>query len=253
MKKLLTIAMMTAAVSALAAESSNTFGILRVTIPAGQQNTIIAAPWCDAGAVTTDAQKSIKVKDIVKTANLTPATTADNGDKIYVFNGKSYSSAFQLQTVAGVVKWVGISINEQAAASDDTAIQRGEAIMLHLNSAPNTAKNIYLYGQYTNVAASMTIITGNSSTPAYSLVAPSTTEDTLLDSLDTANVGDDDQVLVRDSSGNARVLKCRSVNGVHKWGTVRKTGVGGVETLTPVSITIPAGEGFWYISRGGSL
>lgn len=255
MKKLLTIAAIAAASTALAVESSNTFGILKVTIPAGQQNTVIAAPWCDAGATTTEAQGEIKVKDIVKTANLTPATTADNGDKLYVFNGNAYSDAFQLRTENGIVQWVGISINGASAGSDATAIQRGQAIVLALNAAPTEAKDIYLYGQYTTVGASTTIARGSAETPAYTLVAPTgVANDTTLNSdwltaQDNLTPAADDMVFIPGkgfypfSLGNGF--------GVTKPGEFNpSTGSWGTPSFT--AATVPTGTGFWYISKSGS-
>lgn len=262
MKKLLTIAAIAAASTALAVESSNTFGILKVTIPVGQQNTVIAAPWCDAGA-TGDAEKAIKVKDIVKTANLTPATTdpVKAGDKIYVFNGNEYSAAFELQTVGGVVQWVGIQIVKAdssviPAPSADLTIQRGQAIGLVLTEAPTVAKDIYLYGQYTTVAASTTIVAPIEGVSAvYTLVAPTgVANDTTLNSeWLTAQTGltpvAGDQVFVPGkgfypfSSGNGF--------GVTTPGAFNpSTGSWGTPSFT--AATVPTGTGFWYISKGGS-
>lgn len=254
MKKLLTIAAIAAATTALAVESSNTFGILRVTIPQGQQNTVIAAPWCDAGA-TGDAQKAIKVKDIVKTANLTPATTADNGDKLYVFNGNEYSAAFQLQTVEGEVQWVGISINGASAGTDETSIQRGQAIVLALNAAPAEAKDIYLYGQYTSVGASTTIATGSAETPAYTLVAPIgvesdvTLNSTWLTAQTELEPAIGDQVFIP-GKGFYPFATGKGF-GVTKPGAFdSNTGTWGQPTFD--AATVPTGTGFWYISKGGS-
>lgn len=252
MKKLLTIAAIAAASTALAVESSNTFGILKVTIPAGQQNTVIAAPWCDAGATTTEAQGEIKVKDIVKTANLTPATTDDNGDKLYVFNGNAYSAAFQLQTEDGIVQWVGISINGDSAGSDATAIQRGQAIVLALNAAPTEAKDIYLYGQYTTVDAETTIARGSAETPAYTLVAPTGVEsETTLNSEWLTQKGlssaTGDMVFIP-GKGFYPYVEGKGF-GETKPGSFTD-GVWGDPSFT--ATTIPPGTGFWYISKGGS-
>lgn len=246
MKKLLTIAAIAAATTALAVESSNTFGILKVTIPAGQQNTVIAAPWCDAGA-TGDAEKSIKVKDIVKTANLT------NGDKIYVFNGNEYSACFALNNGA----WEGAQIVREGkdtieAPDANLAIQRGQAIALCLAAAPTDPKDIYLYGQYTTVAASTQIAAGTAEVPAYTLVAPTGTgADVVLNavwvtaqepSLTPAN---GDMVFVP-GKGYAPYVNNRG------FGAISEKFEDGVFKTVFTPIAVPAGTGFWYISKGGS-
>lgn len=259
MKKLLTIAAIAAASTALAVESSNTFGILKVTIPANQQNTVIAAPWCDAGA-TGDAEKSIKVKDIVKTANLTPATTdpVKAGDKIYVFNGKEYSAAFELQTVAGVTQWVGIQIVKPdssviAAPSADLTILRGQAIGLELAEKPASAKDIYLYGQYTTASASTSITAGPVDRPVYTLVAPiGTGDDVVLDAkwLEPQPLSgvDKDMVFIPGKGYFAYVPN--KGFGVLTPGDFN-TETGEWEDDTFKAASVPAGTGFWYISKGG--
>lgn len=237
MKKLLSTLAIAAASTALAVESSNTFGILRVDSTAAQ--TIVSVPWLAAGG------GSIKVKDVVKTANLT------KGDQLYRYNGSEY----QLW-VLGDNGWEGatsVSTDKiQASQGDDEVLNRGDALILvrQTYSSP-----FYLYGQYTASEATLNVARGTAETPAYSLVAPSKTTDTALDSLANANVGKNDTVIVKDSSGNMRVLSCRNTasdeDPVYKWGNVRN--IFGTETFTAVEVTVPAGEGFWYISRGGSI
>lgn len=255
MKKLLTIAAIAAATTALAVESSNTFGILRVTIPAGQKMTIIAAPWCDAGATTTEAQGKIKVKDIVKTANLTPATneTSDDGDKLYVFSSNSYRAAFELRSTG----WTGIQMvvkGNTIQPQEEATINRGEAIALDLHTAPEE-KSIYLYGQYTMVGASTTIVTCSAETPAYTLVAPTGVEnDTTLNSeWLTAQTGltpaNGDQVFI--PGKGFYPFAAGKGFGVTKSGTFDLgSGTWGQPTFD--AATVPTGTGFWYISKGGS-
>ncbi len=238
MKKLLTIAIMTAAVSALAVESSNTFGILRVTIPAGQESTIIAAPWIDAG---TDGEK-IKVKDLIKTANLV------DGDQIYVFDGSSYSKAFQLDQ--GV--WKGMQIQNGgatiSAGLDTDTITRGQAVVLKFATPLAVGKDIYLYGQYKAGNGTITLAKGTMDSAAYSLVAPSKTSDTNVnDDCTWENVGFNDYMIVPDKglvtfkSGEGwGVSTTQKVN--NRWTTVHDT----------TNVVIPAGAGVWFVSRSGT-
>lgn len=256
MKKLLSTLAIAAASTALAVESSNTFGILRVDSSAAQ--TIVSVPWEGAGATGEGAGK-IKVKDVVKTANLTKGTDAQGtgGDQLYYYANGSY----KLWLLNNVGEWVGANVAKidendtktiEASAGGEDTLTRGGAIIL---VRKNTANPFYLYGQYTASEATLNVARGTAETPAYSLVAPSKTTDTALDSLANANVDENDTVIVKDSSGNMRVLSCRNTasdeDPVYKWGNVRN--IFGTETFTAVEVTVPAGEGFWYISRGGSI
>lgn len=238
MKKLLTIAAIAAASTALAVESSNTFGILRVTIPAGQKSAIIAAPWIDAGT----AGETIKVKDLIKTANLTHASAenATDGDKIYVFNGTSYTAAFQLVEVDGVTKWMGITMvvtgSEQTPAGNDlTAITRGDAVILDMNTAPTENKDIYLYGQYKVPPTTTTVGAG------MTLIAAPMTEDLDLNAATWETVADGDMIYVRNTAAGAvspiQILTYKN----NQWGYSTRG-----QWKTDKS-TIPAGEGFWYV------
>lgn len=238
MKKLLTIAAIAAATSALAVESSNTFGILRVDSTAAQ--TIVSIPWEAAGG------GSIKVKDVVKTANLTI------GDKLYYYDTTVQTPSYKMWALTAN-GWEGATtvangITPTAGTENDTLARGGALILVRqTHTAP-----FYLYGQYQSAAASINVAVGSTDSPAYSLVAPATTEATSLDSLASQYVGANDNVMVS-VNGEARSLVCRQDNGAYKWGTEVKSGKGGTTAFTPVSVSIPAGEGFWYVSRGGSL
>lgn len=238
MKKLLTIAMMTAAVSALAVESSNTFGILKVTIPTGQESTIIAAPWIDAG---TDGE-TIKVKDLVKTANLV------DGDQIYVFDGSKYSKAFQLDQ--GV--WKGMRIENGGAAipagSETDTITRGQAVVLKFAAALTADKDIYLYGQYKTGNGTITLATGTMDSAAYSLIAPSKTSDTNVNSDCTwENVGFNDYMIVPGKG----LVTYKEDQG---WGvsTTKKENNRWITVHDTENVIIPAGEGVWFVSRSNT-
>lgn len=85
MKKLLSLAC--CATAALAATSASaaveqtigTVGVISVTVPAGQKNTIIAAAFKDLSDTTKDAS----IANLVKTTNL------KEGDKLMLFTGSS--------------------------------------------------------------------------------------------------------------------------------------------------------------------
>ena len=244
MKNLVALFCVASVVTAFAdtpAASDNVFGVLRVDSTAAQ--TIVSIPWEAAGG------GAVKVKDAIKTANLT------KGDQLYYYDTAAATPAYKLW-VLGDNGWVGATTVYNnitpSAGSDEDALARGGALIL---VRQDPSKPFYLYGQYTAASASLNVVKGTLTAPAYSLVAPAVATSTSLDSLASSAVGSSDTVIVRDLNGNTRALVCRqdADDFKFKWGTVTGGGLGRPETFNSVAITIPAGEGFWYVSRGGSL
>lgn len=218
MKTILSALAIAAASTALAVESSNTFGILRVDSSAAQ--TIVSVPWEAAGG------GEIKVADIVKTANL------NNGDKLYYYNGSGYTM-WQLTDGA----WVEAQSGEGELTYQD--IPRGGAIILE-RFAPqggSIANCFYLYGQYTTAGSSTTCVANG-----YTLLAPPSTTETDLNTKTWTTPGSNDNIILQDTT----VLHYRN----SKWGKLtkelnRETGVI-TETVDPSVAKIAAGEGAWY-------
>lgn len=224
MKKLLTIAMMAGAMSVMAVESSNTFGILRVDSTAAQ--TIVSVPWAAAGG------GNINVADVVKTANL------NNGDKLHYYN-----TTTKKYRVWGLTngEWVEAK-DAQDSAVDAPTLARGNAIILE-RFAPqdgSIANCFYLYGQYTNAAASTECVANG-----YTLLAPPSTEDTNLNNKTWSNVGSNDYIIL----SNGKMLTYKN----EKWGydtrTFNTTTHLFEETHNTSVAVIEAGEGAWYVSN----
>lgn len=225
MKKLLTIAMMAGAMSVMAVESSNTFGILRVDSTAAQ--TIVSVPWAAAGG------GNINVADVVKTANL------NNGDKLHYYN--TTTKKYRVWELTNG-EWVEAK-DAQDPAADAPTLARGNAIILE-RFAPqdgSIANCFYLYGQYTNAAASTECVANG-----YTLLAPPSTEDTNLNNKTWSNVNENDNIVL----ANGTLLSYRN----NKWGKLTKTineSTGVIEESVNTNVaTIAAGEGAWYISKG---
>ena len=247
MKKLIVAFTFAGALSVFAdtVESSTTFGVLKVDVAAGTKNLVIAVPWEAAGATGETAGK-VYVKDLVKTSNLTA------GDQIFVFDGQNYSKAFILKEEDGVKSWVGQKMEGDitaAAGTDTDTISRGLAIGFSYATAPAAATSIYLYGQYTTDAASATIAAGSSSTPTYTLVAPTGTTTVTLDTTTlgsfTPNAADTVYIPGKGSYSYVSEKGFGSVSDVWNGGESKF-----ISTFT--AATVPAGTGYWYISRGGS-
>ena len=220
--------------------SSNVLGILPVTSSA--KRTIVSVPWC-AMSATDDA--AIQVSNVVKTANLSV------DDMLHVYSGGSFQSwKLAEDSVSKVKYWQSVNqVSETGAPTEtpsatDFAAVRGTAILLIRQDA---TKPFYLYGQVGSgeVKTEITAL-GSSESPAYTLVAPAGVMGTNLVSVVTQNIPDDDDIFVP------------TVNGVQVQYT-RKDGAwkqykysAGEWSWMPVeNINIPAGTGFWYVSKSG--
>lgn len=232
MKTILSALAIAAASTALAVESSNTFGILRVDSTAAE--TVVAIPWVAAGTGT-----AIAVKDVVKTAGL------NDGDQLYYYNDGNY----KLWVLEGGA-WKGAtSVKGEnggkvtAAEGDNTTLARGGAIILVRS---NPAAQFYLYGQYTTAGASVTPTTNGKS-----LIAPPLTTD-----FDLNKSG---AMTGTPSAGDMIIVDLGTVltyNGaVNGWSQAKTVFSDGTFTTTydRSKATIPAGKGVWYVSKGESV
>ena len=153
MKKLLSIAMASLAVAALADPPANTasptIGVTAITVT--QKNTIVAVPFkslADGG--------NIAVTDLVATNNLSV------GDWLYVFDGTSYS-AWSL-TAEGWVATASASttggVTDAVANDAKKYVAAPGAIWLVLKDAPKPSKTVYIYGNFDNPPTSVSLSQG---------------------------------------------------------------------------------------------
>lgn len=239
MKKLLTIAVMAGAMSAMAVESSNTFGILRVDSSAPE--TIVSIPWLAAGG------SNIKVKDVVKTANLTV------GDKLYYYDGENYK--MWALTANG---WEGANIVknnnviENSKGGNETLARGGAIILVRQNptsGTPAVANPFYLYGQYAAITAGDKTTLPNG---AMSLIAPPMTENINITSMTWENVGPKDKILIPSGTPGlvGEIIRNKANDA---WVTMQfnqpdSTHPLGSWSEVEVTYAIPAGQGVWFKS-----
>jgi len=226
-------------------QCSNIFGLLPVTSPT--KRTLVAVPWCACSA--TDNQ-AIAISNIVKTANLT------EGDKVHVLNSGTTFDTWELKKGSdNILYWDSVKqVNQNGTASEtDTAdavtATRGTAIIL---IRQNTTKGpFYLYGQApTGGDTSAVTVAGTSETPAYNLLAaPTVTAAKLNPASQWTDIGDNDTIVIPGTNGLQVALSYKSGPG---WGQPvppqlqKKYG-----EFKVYETAIPAGTGFWYVSRGG--
>ena len=232
--------------------TSNVLGILPVTSSA--KRTIVSVPWCALSA-TDDA--AIQVSNLVKTANLSV------GDTLHYVNPSGKYNTWRLTEGSGGVKyWASVTeVTEQqlgdTPASDVTTVARGNAIMLIRNG--KLSDPFYLYGQVgTAATVSSAIVAGTDSVPAYSLIAsPKPAAWDVNDGATWSNVGANDRIFVYGNDGITIELVWNT--DTSKWCYIEDvfTELGGQRIRTGTKMTkyeddIPAGQGAWYVSYGGS-
>lgn len=231
MKKLIALCAIASVATAFAADD-NVFGCLRVD--SSDVETIVSVPWIGAGV----NGEAIKVADIVKTANLTPADPTEDGykgDELWWYNpeeGRYYTWKLNFERV-----WESLDVSEQ---KDDTqALVRGNAILL-IRQNPNVP--FYLYGQVKSSAVGVQELPSG----AQSLIAPPYVENTDLNNTEKvvwSDVGTKDNLYVpnpdRASAQPFLILNYR--NGA--WGYTGPKG-----RVTEDVAVIPAGQGVWFKS-----
>ena len=230
--------------------SSNVLGILPITSSA--KRTIVAVPWC---AMSATDNAAIQVSNVVKTANLTV------GDMLhYVNSSGSYLSWRLANGTDGVKFWESVTIANEGGevtvsqSAHDQTVARGNCIVL-IRQNPGNPGTFYLYGQVgTNATVQTAVVAGTTEAPAYTLVAsPKPAAWGVNDAtIDWGVVGENDCLYVSGNNGwNTKLVWSNS-----KW-CYREYTIGGDGAITGSELTaydlpIPAGQGVWYVSYGGS-
>ncbi len=233
-----------AAIPAFGAEavtSANTFGVLKVNCSA--KKVIIATPWVEC--LTAG---NVKVTDLVMTDNLA------EGDAIIVYSGGAFRG---WQLTAGK-EWDAYAVSDAggtvtAGDAASAAIARGKAFWF-VKASYSEPYDLYLYGQDTTAAATSSVTAGTSGSPAYSLVASPKTTEANLNSVSGLTPNTADEIRIpRDNLPDVIYTYKTGTGENGGWGTSVKTQVGSVyKKVWTKGCSIPAGTGFWYVSKGGS-
>lgn len=223
MKTLLSIAVASLAVAAVADSYSPTIGVTAVTTD--KRNTIVAVPFDSLNGV-----EGIPANELVKTAGLTEGTS------LYIYNGSSYSAWTLVsgQWVAAIsastAKPVGAGTPD---AGSSAPLVAGSAIWLVRPEADTAAsKTFYIYGKWKN-PTSKAVVAG-----AQLVANPLQSVLNLAGKIDNPQAGDE---IVTATDGVSERYAYR-VNKKTKQGMWRRDGE---EATLP---TIPAGQGFWYVA-----
>lgn len=247
------------AFAAATATSENVFGVLRVDSPYAR--TVVAVPWVAAGVEAGD----IKVTDLVKTSNLTPADDSYTGDTLSYYDSADSKKFKSWRLVSGesgaAPHWeaaTSVVANGDPQPGTDENVQglpRGGAIILVRKDPVN--KPFYLQGQVAaEVATSQTIPA--STEGVFHLIAPPCVKNEGIDingtdDMEWSNPDTGDRIYVYQANGlNA---ECRYANKNDKlqwwWGKYPE-GAGLLKPTWENPPALPVGTGFWYYKKGSS-
>ena len=242
MKKIVAISALLASIAAFATSvtSENTFGVLKIADTTSEQ-LIISVPWEKVGG------GDVKITDLVLPKGLYDST------KLYYYDGSNYM-AFGVKDG----QWQNGELAGGAVYNENQSIARGSALIIVRTKGDEDAAYpvIYLSGQYA-AATNSTIAEATSDAPSYTLIAPTVANssnvdlNTVSDRWSEAKVGDvitygtttynyDGRFWYKETMGDTSI----SVTGGSSFKPPQKVTTG---------ITIPAGQGAWYIrAKGGT-
>lgn len=228
-----------AASTALAVSTDNT--LCRIAVSSGAKSTIVALPLKNVGG--TEAQ--ILVTNLVMTTGLA------TGDKLLYWNANKGTTgdwdAWEVSNNA----WVPVESTGGETPSASTAnLPCGSAVWIQCNQA----KTIYLFGQYFTSGATTTVVAGKST-----LVGPCAAADFPVNSLKGKKTAGSfvqgDKIQLVDSNNTRLGLAEYVWRGTSEDGQFKKLGISNGEPSwsdLSDSVVIPAGQGFWYVSKGGN-
>lgn len=229
MKKVMTLAALTAAGAASAVVTTDNT-LCRIEVASGTKNTIVSVPLKQVAG----ADDSIKLTDLVLTDNLA------EGDYILHKGATGWESWM----VSKEGKWTSVAVSDAGVTTvtgPDTAMPRGDAFWLVRSDASNS---FYLYGEVIDTdAENLTIGSG------YTMMGNTALEPVAINSITfngTKKKGD--KIAIATTAGIG--AKEYTYNGT-EWTEATLTPDNGVlrPTVTKTAATIPAGQGFWYISK----
>lgn len=238
MKKLLAIAIASISVAAMAdaVGYSPVVGVSEIT--ATLQNTIVPVKFSSLVDAT-----DIKAKDLVHPQGI------PTGTWLYVFVNNSYM-AFAMDNNGQWVAPSGYNSSTGFIAPDINQVAvKGTALWLIFPKNGDTVtfptgNKFYIYGQVIDSPTS-TIVAGTEDAPKYNLICNPTDADVAIASKLGGIPAAKDKISPIGETFSGEYVYTGSV-----WWYVNSSGKITKENV--VLPTIPAGGGFWYISKGGS-
>lgn len=245
MKSLIALTALTAAGAASAAVTSENT-LCRIEVASGTKNTIVAVPLVKIGS-----GDAIPANELVLTDNLS------EGDKLLHWN--TNSKKWEAWAVNASGAWGRLTISDQNSTwvtpEASVTLTRGDAVWVERTQVNGS---FYIYGQVTTDAATATtLVRGTAAEPVYTMVGNPLTTDKAVSALTfSGSPAEGDAIMWGDSSAIGG-LKKLTYHG-SQWGSFVSTQIeikGQIVNKTTwqasTTDTIPAGQGFWYVSNGG--
>ena len=233
-----------------AVETSNALGVQRVL--SASTNTIVAVPWT---AFSTNVDAAVRVVDLVRTQGLS------DGDLLHVpTDGDAYVSwRLEERTWQPLLSVSRAGVAEGRSA-DAVVLPRGRAFWL-VRQRPRDEKGeivpFYLAGQCASASMRPEIRAGTPTAPVYHMLANPLDRAVGINELDWTGAGAADTIVVPSGSASGVDLILTCADGT--WGYWDSQKVWDprrnkykIQQSYVTALSIPAGTGFWYVSRGGT-
>lgn len=233
-----------AALAAFGADvaGGNVCGLMNV--PSDAKLTMIAVPWVTVGG----AADAMKVADLVKTDTLSA------GDELYYYDDATATYYRWVLTDGAWTPTATAKTDAQgksvtiAAPDASYGLPRGKGLFL---VRQDTSREIWLYGEHRASAVSVAVAAGTAAAPAYTMIANPNADAYDLNAKAVAGAAGD-QILLGDG---VTLYTFKTDAGWTRKTTVTTT-IGGVERPvkkdTTEGVVVPAGQGAWYVSKGGA-
>lgn len=240
MKKVMTLAALTAAGAASAVVTTDNT-LCRIEVASGTASTIVAVPLVKVGDGT-----AIPVTQLVLTDNLTAGDTLLHWNKeskkweAWAVNG----SAWEPLTVTE-----GVNPPTWTKGADNTTLACGDAIWVNRKNPTNP---FYIYGQVAATPGALPSIVRPTKEGelAYTMMGNTALEPVAINSIKfTGTKKKGDKIAIATTAGIG--AKEYTYNGTVWTEATLELDTNGVlrPTVEETKATIPAGQGFWYISK----
>ena len=215
--------------------SSNT--LCRIQVESSSTETILAVPLIEIGG----SDQVITITNLVTTTGLVAGDSLmyNDGDNWYSWHVNESGNWEAIATTVG-----GRTTKSPTSAQ----FARGRGVWL-VRGAASKNNPIYLYGQCDARTTTTTFAAGTKARPQYTLMGNPKEAAFAPNSKTWTGCGQGDKIAYADANGKAQTFTYRTGKGWCE--AVDTTGEGDFDWVT-TSNTIPAGQGFWYVSVGGS-
>ncbi len=258
---MLTAGLVSADLAATVIDGTNTVGLVKLTVPSSATHTVISVPF--EKCLTTSAESGM-LKDLVATVGLTASSDAGTADQLIVLTTEGATKVYYYYWLTNGPAWTpvtttvqmpdGTEVAKNPPAADVFPLSRGLGFWFKRYLTP--ASDVFLKGQVTT-SNQATVITNGLNLIGYGYTEALTLNTNTV-SWAGANGGTDgntttsDKIMVVNSDGTFKEYffftnalawsQAKFVNANNKWINNDYSVV--------TNVTIPAGQGFWYLRRG---